>query len=129
MKTRRHALDHRKRRFGEVAFTLIGDDAPQLKGKGSVVHIRLPARCEHAAVMHKKTREILIVISGGGTGRIGRRTVELRPGVIVDIPPRTWHSFHAGRREVEALSIFVPAMTKKNADIFVVTDKPRRPQP
>ena len=119
MKTQRHNLDYIERRFGEVVFTLIGQQEPALRGKVSVVHIRLPARCEHTAVMHKKTRELLFVISGKATGRIGRRTVKLRPGTVVDIPPGTWHSFHAGRQEVEALSIFTPAMAEKNPDVFV----------
>jgi len=119
MKTRRHDLDHATRRFGAVSFALIGGRAPELAGKVGLVHIRLAARCEHPAVMHKKTRELMLMISGRATGRIGRRVVALRPGTLVDIPPGTWHSFHAGRSQVEALSIFVPPMSETSADVFV----------
>lgn len=119
MKSKRHDLDYVRRRFGEVMFTLIGHQEPAIKGKLSLVYIRLPARCEHVPVMHKVTRELLLVTAGKATGRIGRRMVNLHPGVVVDIPPGTWHSFHAGRHEVEALSIFVPAMSDKNPDVFV----------
>ena len=126
MKTRRHDLANNTRRFGEISFAVIGSREPALKGKVGVVHIRLPALCDHPPVMHKKTRELMLMISGRATGRIGRRVVALRPGAVVDIPPGTWHSFHAGRAEVEALSIFVPPMSEKGADVFVRDSGARR---
>ena len=119
MKTDRRDLDFSSQRFGDIAFTLIGHKDAALKGKVTIVHIRQPAHCAHPSVMHKKTRELLVAISGTAKACIGRRRVLLRRGAVVDIPPGTWHSFHAGRLGVEALSIFVPAMSEKNADVFV----------
>ncbi|MBI4061626.1 MAG: cupin domain-containing protein [Elusimicrobia bacterium] len=79
------------------------------------VHVRLPPRYEHHAIFHRRTREWIYILSGSGKGVIGGRSVRLRPGSVLYIPPKMPHQMSTGSSPIEALVLFSPPMSL-NAD-------------
>lgn len=76
-----------------------------------VVHVRLPPRYEHQAIFHRKTREWIFILRGSGKGVIGGRSIRLRPGTILYIPPKMPHQMSTGSSAIEALVLFSPPMS------------------
>ena len=58
---------------------------------------------------HARHEEVVYVVKGSGTMRLGEKRSELREGDIVYIPRKTVHSFEPKGKGGQVLSIFAPA--------------------
>lgn len=96
-----------------------GDQIPGV----CVVQVVLPPRYDHRPVVHRRTREWMVILRGSGRGKIGRRLVRFKPGVIVYMPPGTPHQMSTGASPLEALVLFTPPIDVKSpkADICLET--------
>lgn len=83
---------------------LTAKDTPAL----SCYHITLASGGEIRPAYHKKAVELIWVFQGGGTARLGRRTVSLRRGDALVIHPWTPHGFVAGRAGMTLLAALSP---------------------
>ncbi|MGE0546177.1 MAG: AraC family ligand binding domain-containing protein [Kofleriaceae bacterium] len=64
---------------------------------------------EDSSNEHGWAEQWLYVVSGTGTARIARRTIALRPGVLVLIAKREPHVIRAGPRErLVTFNVYVP---------------------
>jgi len=70
------------------------------------------------AHIHVQHEEVVYVVKGSGTMRLGDERREVREGDIVYIPRKTVHSFTPKGKGCQALSIFAPAFDGKDR-IFV----------
>lgn len=57
---------------------------------------------------HEVKSESVLVFGGSGTARVGDETLNLRPGVRFDVPPRTVHRFEAGKDGLVLLEVSTP---------------------
>lgn len=83
----------------------------------SVLHETLPPRSQIPAVLHRRTREYVFVLSGRGEALIDGRRVPLRGGDILPIPAGAGHAFKTGARTLTALSLFYPALDRRRPDV------------
>jgi mannose-6-phosphate isomerase-like protein (cupin superfamily) len=77
--------------------------------------------------LHKKTSEVVYVISGKAKAYLGSKKINVRSGDYLLIPPGVKHRFVTGSQEMVAISVFNPSMTFNNLDAVVCkgTDKKR----
>lgn len=83
----------------------------------TTMHIHLPAGQDHSSVVHKYTNELACVLAGTGSGIVGGRKLKFKPGDFLLIPAGTPHQFRAGRRALEVLTLFSPAIDENSPDI------------
>jgi len=63
---------------------------------------------EGSANEHAWAEQWLYVVSGTGTARVGRRTVQLRAGSLLLIEKREPHEIRAGRARLVTFNVYVP---------------------
>ncbi len=66
---------------------------------------------------HKKATEWYIVTKGNGTAYLGNKSVRIRKGNVLKVPPRTSHTVKS-KNGVELFVLSVPPWSKK--DHFIV---------
>lgn len=110
--------------FARIKVTHLSDER-QLPEVG-VVHVRLPARYTHRTIVHRKTREWLMILKGRGEGLIGGRTVAFKPGTVVYMPPGTPHRMGTGSVPLEALVVFSPPLDARDPKADICHPAPPR---
>ena len=88
----------------------------------SAIRVVLAPGASHPPVVHERTAEFFLVLKGSQEATIGGRRVSLSNGDYAYLPPGTRHRFKAGKRGVEVLSIFAPALAARNPDIRIEED-------
>jgi mannose-6-phosphate isomerase-like protein (cupin superfamily) len=76
--------------------------------KLSCYHIAMPRHHSVRHAYHKKAHEIVVVLEGRGTVRLGKRKFALRRGDCVLIAPRTWHSFSTAGSALKMFAFLAP---------------------
>jgi mannose-6-phosphate isomerase-like protein (cupin superfamily) len=85
----------------------------------TVTLVELPRNRRVPAVRHEKTHEWIYVVRGSGSARLDRRSVPLKAGDYLYLPPKVWHSFSSGRTGLSAVSVYGPAFHWKRPDVRV----------
>ena len=85
----------------------------------SSLRITMKPNASHPPLWHAKTGEFFLLLAGSTWAKIDGRVRRLKAGDFVFMPPRTVHEFRAGKRGVEVLVIFSPAMNFKKPDIVL----------
>jgi quercetin dioxygenase-like cupin family protein len=83
----------------------------------SVYRIEMGPRQVVAPSYHKKAVELIWVLAGSGTVRLGRRSVRMRRNDTLFIRPPTPHGFEAGRSGMTMLAILSPRVDSRT-DIY-----------
>ena len=71
-------------------------------------HIRIPKHVRIPHSYHKIAHEIIFVLDGRGTAHLNKDDVVLRPGSVILVQPKTWHSFSTANKTLEFLAIASP---------------------
>jgi mannose-6-phosphate isomerase-like protein (cupin superfamily) len=87
--------------------------APRDTGALSAYHIVLRSGGSIPPAYHKKAVELIWIIKGSGTARMGRRIVRLKRGDALLIQPTTPHGFVAGRSGMTFLAMLSPRVDSK----------------
>lgn len=87
------------------------------RGALTAMRVGMKPRDSHPPLWHAKTSEFFLVLRGDMRAKIGGRTATLRKGHYAHLPPGTPHEFRAGKRGVEVLSVFTPALDMAAPDI------------
>ena len=93
---------------------LCGEDGA---GAMTAMRVEMGPGASHPPVVHRRTAEFFVVLDGSMRATIGGRSRRLRAGDHVRLPPGVPHAFHAGRRGVEVLAVFVPPLSPTRPDI------------
>lgn len=101
--------------FGPLSVSMLVD-TPR-RSPFSVLVVSLKPGGSHPAIRHDRTWEFFLILRGSNRATIGRRTLKLRRGDYGYLPPGSSHAFTAGRRGVDVLVIFSPAMDFSRPDI------------
>ena len=72
----------------------------------SARHLRITGAV--GAHLHRRHDETVVILSGRGRLRLGEETVDVGPGVVVQVPRGTVHSLEVTEGPVEAVGIFSP---------------------
>ncbi|MFW6107131.1 MAG: cupin domain-containing protein [bacterium] len=76
------------------------------RADGSPANVHVTAIQDSRRHYHKHTTEFYYILEGGGTLEVGGDALDLRPGLLVRIDPRTPHRGHG---DFKALIVGVPA--------------------
>lgn len=92
--------------------------------RGSMAHFRLPPGGVSRAIYHATVEEVWFFV--GGRGRMWRKdetgesTVEVRPGLSLDIPVGTHFQFRAdGDEPLEAVGVTMPPWPGPDEAVFI----------
>lgn len=91
-----------------------------MQGEHCTVNV-IQAKSQIKSHYHAKHEEVVYVISGSGTMRLGNRKHLVKSGDLMYIPKNTVHGFSPQSRECVVVSIFSPAFDGKDR-IFVNDD-------
>ncbi len=83
----------------------------------SIMKVRIDANKEVPAIYHNKTHEFIYILTGSVTAKLNNDNIFLESGDLLYLPPKIWHSFHASKLGVSALSIYLPKINMKKPDI------------
>jgi mannose-6-phosphate isomerase-like protein (cupin superfamily) len=93
-------------------------------GRGSMAHFRLPPGGVSRAIRHASVEEVWFFV--GGRGRMWRKdetgesTIEVHPGLSLDIPVGTHFQFRAdGDEPLEAVGVTMPPWPGPDEAVFV----------
>ena len=82
----------------------------------SIMHIDVPRGSRFPAVLHKKTDELVYIVSGKGFGVVGNEKMKLKAGDFIHIPARRWHQFTTTDSRMKVLALFSPKMNMQKPD-------------
>lgn len=93
-------------------------------GRGSMAHFRLPPGGVSRAIHHATVEEVWFFVAGRGRmwrkDGTGESTVEVHPGLSLDIPVGTHFQFRAdGDQPLEAVGVTMPPWPGPDEAVFV----------